>query len=64
MDDLSIYKQIFKREPELQDNILLHGKQHISLAFTYNNMGGLYFNNNDYSKASDCYDAALKIAIE
>lgn len=57
-------KTIVELESELQNNILLHGKQHESLAFTYNNMGSVYFNNNDYNKAYDCYASALKIALE
>jgi len=38
------------------------GKEHPSIAITYNNITGIYYNQGTYSKALECYQKALDIS--
>lgn len=46
----------------MENQTLLHGPRHESVAAIHNDIGTLHFNNEDYGKALDCYELALDIA--
>lgn len=55
-------KTIKELQLELENQVLLHGPRHESVAALHSDIGTLHFNNEDYTKALDCYELALDIA--
>lgn len=55
-------KTIKDLQADLENQTLLHGPRHESVAAIHNDIGTLHFNNEEYGKALDCYELALDIA--
>ena len=55
-------KTIKELQVELENQVLLHGPRHESVAALHSDIGTLHFNNEEYTKALDCYELALDIA--
>ena len=57
-------KSIKDLQLELDNQVLLHGPLHESVAALHSDIGTLYFNAEDYPNALSCYELALEIAKE
>jgi tetratricopeptide (TPR) repeat protein len=57
-------KTIKELQTELENQVLVHGALHESVAALHSDIGTMYFNAEDYTKALSCYELALEIATE
>jgi tetratricopeptide (TPR) repeat protein len=57
-------KSIKELQLELENQVLLHGPLHESVAALHSDIGTLYYNEEDYANALTCYELALEIAKE